>query len=96
MARIRAIENRLWILRDTNDGVTSVIDPYGRVLLSTPRHQRNSLLAHFGFRDDVTFYSRFGDAFAMLCALVASASVISGGKRISRAYRQRFQVKGSN
>lgn len=96
MARMRAIENRRWILRDTNDGVTSVIDPYGRVLLSTPRHQRNSLLAHFGFRDDVTFYSRFGDAFAMLCTLVSLAAVISGGKRISRAYRQRFQVKVSN
>ena len=39
MARMRAIENRRWLLRDTNNGVTAVIDPYGRVRQSIPRHQ---------------------------------------------------------
>jgi apolipoprotein N-acyltransferase len=39
MARMRAIENRRWILRDTNNGITAVIDPYGRVRQSIPRHQ---------------------------------------------------------
>ena len=38
MARMRAIENRRWILRDTNNGVTASIDPYGRVRQSIPRH----------------------------------------------------------
>ena len=36
MARMSAIENRRWILRDTNNGVTAVIDPYGRVRQSIP------------------------------------------------------------
>ena len=39
MARMRAIENRRWLLRDTNNGVTAAIDPYGRVRQSIPRHQ---------------------------------------------------------
>jgi apolipoprotein N-acyltransferase len=75
MARMRAIENRRWILRDTNNGVTCVIDPYGRVRQSIPRHAMDALPAQFGFRDDVTFYAAHGDVFAWLCA-VASIGVV--------------------
>ncbi len=64
MARMRAIENRRWLLRDTNNGVTAVIDPYGRVRQSIPRHQVDALPAQFGFRDDITFYTAHGDVFA--------------------------------
>ncbi|MGP8084282.1 MAG: apolipoprotein N-acyltransferase [Terracidiphilus sp.] len=71
MARMRAIENRRWLLRDTNNGVTAVIDPYGRVRQSIPRHQVDALPAGFGFRDDVTFYTAHGDLFAWGCAILA-------------------------
>ena len=49
MARMRAIENRRWLLRDTNNGVTSVIDPYGTVRQSIPRHQVGALTADSDF-----------------------------------------------
>jgi apolipoprotein N-acyltransferase len=71
MARMRAIENRRWLLRDTNNGITAVIDPYGQVRQSIPRHQTDALPARFGFRDDVTFYSAHGDVFAWLCAILS-------------------------
>ena len=71
MARMRAIENRRWILRDTNTGVTAVIDPYGRVRQSIPRHQTDALPAEFAFRDDITFYTAHGDVFAWLCAILS-------------------------
>ncbi len=70
MARMRAIENRRWILRDTNNGVTAVIDPYGRVRQSIPRHAVDALPAEYGFRDDVTFYTAHGDVFAWVCAIL--------------------------
>jgi len=71
MARMRAIENRRWILRDTNNGVTASIDPYGRVRQSIPRHQVDALPAGYGFRDDITFYTAHGDVFAWACAILA-------------------------
>jgi apolipoprotein N-acyltransferase len=71
MARMRAIENRRWILRGTNDGVTAAIDPYGRVRQSIPRHVVDALPAQYGFRDDITFYTAHGDVFAWLCAAIA-------------------------
>ncbi len=71
MARMRAIENRRWLLRDTNTGVTAVIDPCGRVRQSIPRHRVDALPAEFGFRDDITFYTAHGDVFAWLCAILS-------------------------
>ncbi|WP_446743004.1 apolipoprotein N-acyltransferase [Silvibacterium acidisoli] len=71
MARMRAIENRRWILRDTNTGVTASIDPYGRVVRSAPRHVFTSLAAPYGFRSDVTFYSEYGDVFPLACLVVS-------------------------
>jgi len=71
MVRMRAIENRRWILRDTNDGVTAVIDPYGRVRQSIPRHAVDALAAGYGFRNDRTFYTLCGDVFAWVCAILS-------------------------
>jgi apolipoprotein N-acyltransferase len=68
MVRMRAIENHRWILRATNTGVTASIDPYGRVVVSAPRHVRASLRAGFDYEHDVTFYAAHGDLFAYLCA----------------------------
>jgi apolipoprotein N-acyltransferase len=73
MARMRAIENRRWILRDTNSGVTASIDPLGRVTESVPRHELTALTADYGYRSDVTFYTRYGDVFAWLCGIIALA-----------------------
>jgi len=70
MVRMRAVENRRWILRDTNNGVTAVIDPYGRVRQSIARHQTDALPAQYGFRDDVTFYTAHGDVFGWLCVVL--------------------------
>jgi apolipoprotein N-acyltransferase len=69
MARLRAIENRRYLLRATNNGITTVIDPYGRVLNQLPRYQRLAMLAHFDFETRQTFYSRHGDVFAWTTAI---------------------------
>ncbi len=86
MARMRAIENRRWILRDTNNGVTAAIDPYGRVPQSIPRHQVDALPAAYGFRDDITFYTAHGDLFAWACAILALGVVGWAARTSLRRY----------
>jgi apolipoprotein N-acyltransferase len=70
MSRMRAIENRRWLLRDTNTGITTVIDPYGRLTASVQRHALTSLAARYGYRSDQTFYTIHGDLFAYLCGII--------------------------
>jgi apolipoprotein N-acyltransferase len=78
MARMRAIENRRWILRDTNTGVTTSIDPHGRGVFTTPRHVRAAFAFPFDYRSDTTFYTRHGDWFAWICAIVTTSLLAIG------------------
>jgi len=75
MARLRAIENRRYLLRATNDGITALIDPYGRVEKQIARYQTAALPVHFSYLGSETFYTRHGDAFAWLCAALAGVMV---------------------
>jgi apolipoprotein N-acyltransferase len=70
MARVRAVENRRWLLRDTNNGYTESIDPYGRTAAQLPLDIRGQLDAPYDFRSDLTPYARFGDWFSWLCVIV--------------------------
>jgi apolipoprotein N-acyltransferase len=69
MARVRAVESRRWLLRDTNNGFTVDIDPYGRIVASLPTDVRAELDAPYAFRSDLTPYARFGDWFSWFCVI---------------------------
>ncbi len=84
MARMRAIENDRWIVRDTNSGVTAAIDPLGRVTESIERHRLATLTADYGYRSHVTFYTRYGDVFAWLCEILTWMAVIYLQRRHAR------------
>jgi apolipoprotein N-acyltransferase len=81
MVRMRAIENDRWILRATNTGVTTVIDPYGRVGATLPRHVRSSMEVGFDYVTGTTFYTRHGDWVAWLCTAVVLGFVGLGAGR---------------
>jgi apolipoprotein N-acyltransferase len=86
MARMRAIENRRWILRDTNTGVTTAIDPHGRGIFTTPRHVRAAFAFPFDYRSDTTFYTRHGDWFAWICAIISAGFIGFGFLRRSEVH----------
>jgi len=86
IVRMRAAENRRWILRSTNDGITAVIDPAGRLRGAIPSNTRAAFYAGFTYIPAQTVYTRFGDWFAAVCLLIATlcavASALPGaGKR---------------
>jgi apolipoprotein N-acyltransferase len=71
MARVRAVENRRWLLRVTNNGFTVSVDPYGRVFSPLPPDVRAAVDLPYDFRTDETIYTRFNDWFAWLCVVVS-------------------------
>ncbi len=71
MARMRAIENRRWLLRSTNTGITAAVDPFGRVVAQAPRNQPIALVAPYERSTELTFYTRHGDWFAYLCVIIS-------------------------
>jgi hypothetical protein len=44
----------------------------------------DALPAEYGFRDDVTFYTEYGDVFAWVCALVSLGMAVWSGRRLLR------------
>ena len=78
MARLRAIENRRWMIRSTNNGYTVSVDPYGREVASIPTDIRGSLNAPYAYRDDMTLYARRGDWLPWLSLLAGLGFVIMG------------------
>jgi apolipoprotein N-acyltransferase len=72
MARVRAVENRRWIVRTTNSGITVSVDPYGRIFRPLPQDVRAAADLPYDFRTDKTLYTRFGDWFAWLCVLISA------------------------
>jgi apolipoprotein N-acyltransferase len=75
--RMRAIENDRWILSATDTGVTASIDPYGRTVARIPREERGTLVAPYALTSVTTFYTRHGDWFAWLCAIISSGALLT-------------------
>ncbi|WP_263408628.1 apolipoprotein N-acyltransferase [Terriglobus tenax] len=78
MARMRAIENHRWVLRDTNNGMTGAIDPDGNLRQHAERHIRTAIAVGFGYSDQLTFYTKYGDVFAYGCSLLVIGVLLWG------------------
>jgi apolipoprotein N-acyltransferase len=64
LVRMRAVENRRFLVRSTNDGITAVVDPAGRVVKKLRPYQEAAAIVPYGRIAGTTFYTRHGDWFA--------------------------------
>jgi apolipoprotein N-acyltransferase len=64
LVRMRALENHRWIVRSTNDGITAVVNPDGKVTEHFEPFKKLAVTARFGYERDLTPYAKYGDWFA--------------------------------
>jgi apolipoprotein N-acyltransferase len=76
-AVFRAVENNCEVIRATNSGRSARVDRYGVVHEETPAFQTATRLwAVEVARDDLTFYTRFGDVFVIVCVTLSGLLII--------------------
>ena len=85
LARLRAIENRRWLLRPTNDGFTVSIDPAGRLHDPLPPFVRTQGPLRFEYSGETTFYTRHGDWFAWACLGTSLAALVTLTRNAKRS-----------
>jgi apolipoprotein N-acyltransferase len=76
IARFRAVENRRYLLRAANSGISALIGPDGRIQASTGLFQEAICEGPFMFLGGTTLYTRYGDIFVFLCAIISCGSMI--------------------
>jgi apolipoprotein N-acyltransferase len=59
IAAFRAIENRRFLVRATNTGLSAVVDPLGRTIAQLPAFSEGAVAAKVVLIDDQTVYARF-------------------------------------
>jgi apolipoprotein N-acyltransferase len=66
-AVLRAVENRRYIVRSANTGISSVLDDKGRMLEERPLFESASITKTIPLLDEETLYTKLGDFIAIPC-----------------------------
>lgn len=81
----RAVENRVSIVRSANTGISSFIDPYGRIMGKVTENNKDTFVEGHLTREipygsrEVSLYTAYGDIFAFISIVgTALLSCISG------------------
>ena len=78
IARIRAVELGLPVVRAANTGISAVIDPYGRIIHQLPLAAVGVIDSNLPISLPKTLYARFGDGiFALLCLALACLLILA-------------------
>lgn len=65
----RAVENRIYLVRCADVGISCFVDPYGRIMGKTSFNKEEILISKIDKRREKTFYSKYGDIFVLICLI---------------------------
>ncbi len=77
IAVLRAVENRRWVVRCANGGISCFIDPMGRMYDKTSMYTQASIVHRIEPRSEQTFYTRHGDWLARVCAVLTLVAFVT-------------------
>ncbi|GIW21311.1 MAG: apolipoprotein N-acyltransferase [Candidatus Sericytochromatia bacterium] len=75
-AVFRAIENNRYIIRAANTGISSFISSKGEILNYLPPLVKDTISYNVRFKDNVSYYTKYGDVIVILSLLVILSSYI--------------------
>ena len=76
IAALRAIENRRFVVRAANGGISAIIDPLGRTVQQTKLFERDVLIGDAGINNSLTIYSRFPLVIPLTCSFVSIVVIL--------------------
>ena len=82
---IRAVENRTYVIRSANTGISAIIDPAGRILKKTGLLEEAVLTGYAGPSQGKTVYSEYGDYFVLICLVAAGVIMWEERKCLMRS-----------
>jgi len=87
MARMRALELGLPLVRSTNDGITAMVDAHGNIIKQLPRYFQGSLRASLPIMNINTPYRQWGFSGILLILFLSSLFIVLA------VYRTQFVEK---
>ena len=82
MARFRAVENRVWLARAANTGITAFIDPTGHITQVTRLFEPAILTGEVGIGARPRLYLRMGDLVPTLFLLIGVTWLLQTRRRL--------------
>ena len=75
IVRMRAVEQRRWLVRASTSGPSAIIDPWGRVQARSEPFSRATVTGWVRPEQSRSIYSRLGDSFAIACAVFVAIAL---------------------
>ena len=77
----RAVENRRFLVRAANTGISGILSPSGTIVDRTRLGERTVLTGTASPRGEKTLFTRFGDWFPLLCSVSAVFGIAARRKK---------------